>query len=300
MPYVRYVRSVRKSSVYLPEELKERLAAVAARSGRSEAELMRAAVERLVHGATPVAPADLPPLPWPRPSVQVVGMGPGDPELVTLRARATLVGADRAVVLTTGARAVGRAEMVVRALAPAIRIVRVPFEIGGDAEARDRSLATVVDAVLAGTDAGELVAVPVLGDPTQWTVHRGLAEALRIERPTVPVAAVVGISAYQSAAAAAGVTLGANGEPLVVVDAVDDLDAYLERPDATVVLLKASTDAEALQAVARRHGRSGLLTELTGLPGEHTVPLAELPPGPISYLATVVFPSTTRAAAVAR
>jgi predicted DNA-binding protein len=41
---------VRKTSVYLPDRLKDRLAAAAAASGRSEANLIRVAVERLLDG----------------------------------------------------------------------------------------------------------------------------------------------------------------------------------------------------------------------------------------------------------
>ncbi len=40
--------TMRKTSVYLPEELKDRLALLARRTGRSEAQLLRVAVERLV------------------------------------------------------------------------------------------------------------------------------------------------------------------------------------------------------------------------------------------------------------
>ena len=50
---------MKKTSVYLPEELKDRLALLARRTGRSEAQLLRVAVERLVadepSGRHPVA-----------------------------------------------------------------------------------------------------------------------------------------------------------------------------------------------------------------------------------------------------
>ena len=39
---------MKKTSVYLPEALKERLALLSRRTGRSEAQLLRTAVERLV------------------------------------------------------------------------------------------------------------------------------------------------------------------------------------------------------------------------------------------------------------
>ncbi len=169
---------MRKSSIYLPDELKHALAELAARTGRPEAELIRQAIERLVavtEGGPARSPAETPVL-HARPALVGVGVGPGDPGLVTARARATLVAAERVLVITTDARSIGRAEMVVRSVAPTASIQRVPFAIGADAAARRGSLDDVKEAALAGLDAGELVAVAVLGDATQWTIFPDLAE----------------------------------------------------------------------------------------------------------------------------
>jgi precorrin-2/cobalt-factor-2 C20-methyltransferase len=283
---------VHKSSIYLPEALKSDLAGLAARSGRSEAQLVRQAIERLLAGAGPQARADdAGPLRYDRPSLVGVGVGPGDPGLVTRRAHAVLRDADRVIVTTTDEHSVGRAEMVVRAVAPTTRIQRVPFTISGDAGGRLRSLSDLGDVVIAAADAGELVAVAVLGDPSQRTVFPDLADEVRRQRPDLPVATEPGIASYQAAAAGAGARLGAPGRALVVVDRVEDLDRHLTEGDA-VVLYKASTDAASVQAIARDHGRAdGVVAELAGMPGERIVPVAEAGDGPIAYLATVVFPS---------
>ena len=231
-----------KSSIYLPEPLKAELAGLAARSGRSEAQLVRQAIERLLAGSGAPAREEEVRLPsHERPSLVGVGVGPGDPGLVTRSAHAVLRDADRVIVTTT--------------------------------------------------DAGELVAVAVLGDPSQRTVFPDLADVVRRQRPALPVVAEPGIVSYQAAAAGAGARLGVPGHALVVVDRVEDLDRYLAAGDA-VVLYKASTDAASVQAVARDHGREdGLVAELAGMPGERIVPVADADDGPIAYLATVVFPS---------
>ena len=289
-----------KSSVYLPQELKDRLAGVAVRSGRSEADLIRSAIEQLVSsGPSPVS-VDLRPIDVVRPSLLGVGMGPGDPALVTARARGIIAVADRVIVLTTDVRSVGRAEMVVRAVAPDAPVRRVPFAIGADDSARRRSLLDLADAVAAGTDAGEAVAVAMLGDPSQWTTFPALAAELAVQRPELHIEGVAGISSYQNAAAHGNIALGAAGAPLIVVDNVVDLDVFLARGDATVVLFKAATDAEALQQVAASRHRDGVVAELIGLPGERTTSIGALAPGPISYLATVVFPAASRDRAVVR
>lgn len=282
---------MRKSSIYLPDDLKAALAALAVRSGRSEADLIRAAIDRLVSGdGDPAGDTTASaPLPFPRPALVGVGVGPGDPVLATELARRTLAAADRLLVATTDAHAVGRAEMVARAIAPTVRATRVPFSIGADDAARASSFDRLVDAVLAGTDAGELVALAVLGDPSQWTIFPPLAGAVRRERPGLPVHAVAGITSYQALAAGGAASLGGPDGSLAVVDGVAALDAALDDPATTAVLYKASTDAGAVRAVAERHGRHGTVGELAGLPGARTVGLDALGAGPLPYLSTVLF-----------
>ena len=206
---------MRKSSIYLPDELKGALSELALRTGRSEADLIRHAIERMVSVADTAAavPVDDVVVGRARPSVVGVGVGPGDPGLITRRAHATLLAADRVVVISTDARSVGRAEMVARAAAPTAAIHRVPFAIGPDRDGRQASLADVGAAILAGTDAGEMVAVALIGDPMQWTIFADLADLVRTERPGLAIVAEPGITSYQAAAAAALVPLGRRGWP---------------------------------------------------------------------------------------
>lgn len=62
------VRGMVKTTVYLPESLKEALERASAREGRSEAELIREALERRVGGA-----------PRPRPRLPLIDLALGDP-----------------------------------------------------------------------------------------------------------------------------------------------------------------------------------------------------------------------------
>jgi precorrin-2/cobalt-factor-2 C20-methyltransferase len=285
---------VRKSSIYLPDELKQLLEERAERSGRSEADLIRAAIGRLLAmpaGADDGGGPDRPLASSVRPALVGVGVGPGDPGLITTTGRATLLAADRVLVITTDDHSVGRAEMVVRSVAPAVRLQRVPFAIVPDEAHREASLQALAGAVLTGTDAGELVAVAVLGDPSQWSVFPALAAAVRQLRTGLHVVAVPGITAYQASASRAAVALGGAGGALVVVDNLAELDRRLGDAQVVVVVYKASVDGADVQAIAARHHRHAVVAELNGLPGERLVDLADLPAGPISYLATVIFPA---------
>ncbi len=285
-----------KSSIYLPDDLKHSLARRAAASGRSEAELIRHAIEHLLSAATrgPGVATDAEvALDTVRPQVIGVGMGPGDPGLVTRRAVALVGAADRVLVATTDTRSIGRAEMVVRAVAPLARVQRVAYAIGAGDD-RAGSMERLVEAVLAGVDAGELVAVAVLGDPSQWTVFPELARRVRALRPGLPVSATAGIAGYQAAAAEASFALGEGLSTLVITADPRRAREAIAAGDA-VVLYKATTDGAAVRELIAGTGRDdAIVAELTGVPGESARPVARIPDGPLAYLSTVIVPHHDR------
>ncbi len=216
---------MKKTSVYLPEALKERLAAVARATGRSEAQLLRLAVERLVAaepaGHAPIARREDPVAARhrPGPALVGVGVGPGDPGLVTRRAVEVLRDADRVVAPSTSAMAVGRAEAIVREVAPDVAVERVSFVMEVGSEARDAALAAAAATLVAHLDAGERVAFVTLGDPNVYSTFSSLADAVRGSRPAVPVEVVPGIMAFQDLAARTGTTVVDGTEHLVLVPA---------------------------------------------------------------------------------
>jgi len=285
---------VHKSSIYLPDALKRSLADLAARTGHSEADLIRQAIERQVSlseaSAAEAAPASAP-LAIGRPACVGVGVGPGDPGLITERGRAVLAVADRTIVASTDIRSISRAEMIVAAIAPTATVVRVPFTIAPDASARQASVRAVADAVLASVDAGELAAIALLGDPSQWTIFPEVAALVAADRPDVPISAVPGITAYQAIAGASCLTLGRAGAPLLVTDDPASLEDWLAEATAGVVLYKASTDGQTVREAAASAGREAIIGDLVGLPSQRLRPVAEAPDGPLSYLAAIVFPA---------
>ncbi|HET6809839.1 MAG TPA: precorrin-2 C(20)-methyltransferase [Acidimicrobiales bacterium] len=230
-----------------------------------------------------------------RPALVGVGVGPGDPDLLTLRALAVLRGADRVLAPTMAPDVAGRAESVVRAAAPDLVVERVVFAIVPDTDARRAAHTAAAERVAACLDAGERVGFVTLGDPNVYSTFHHLAHAVRLLRPGVAVGTVPGIMAFQDLAARSGTVVLDGGERLHLVSAVDGpdvLEVPLADPEAAVVVYKGGRHLPELAARLKEAGRleGAVLGELLGLPGERVAPLAEAADGPGSYLASVLVP----------
>ena len=299
MPYVvPYVASnvhpVRKSSLYLSDRLKAGLSARAEATGRSEADLIRAAIEAAL--ATPAEPAAQTVDPPVAGRLVGVGVGPGEPDLLTLRAVAALRRADRVLAPSTAVDAVGRAEAIVRQAVPGLAVERVPFAMAPSRSARDRSVERAAVAVSAHLQKGEEVAWITLGDPLVYSTFSAVAAAVVKRRPATVVASVPGVMAFQALAARTGTVITDERDRLVVRTALDgeDLGRDLSDLDATVVIYKGGRRLPELAQSAAEAGRAGTAVagELLGMPGERIGGLSQVAAqGPASYLATVIVPA---------
>jgi precorrin-2/cobalt-factor-2 C20-methyltransferase len=294
---MRTLRGVRKTSVYLPDDLKADLAALARRWDRSEAELLRLAVERLVRAAADDAAPGRPAHPRRTgPRLVGVGVGPSDPDLVTERAVTVLHDADRVFAASTGTDAIGRAEMIVRAVAPEVAVDRLPWTIAGDDGARDASLDDAVTAVVDALDQGAVVAFVTLGDPNVYSTFSALARRVGQLRPAVPIERVPGVMAFQELAARTGTVLAEHDERIMVAVPGDDtgtLAPLLADRDCTVVVYKGGRHLPEIATALRARGRldGAIVGELLGLPGGRSVTVESVADRPASYLATIVVPA---------
>lgn len=231
-----------------------------------------------------------------------VGVGPGDPALLTLRAVEVLRRADIVIAPTTAPDVEGRAEAIAAGAVDDLDFERVVFVMEVDTGARHAALAAVVDRVVAHLDAGRTVAFVTLGDPNVYSTFSSVAEGVADQRATVPISTVPGIMAFQELAARSSTVLVDGHESLVLVPAHLHLTAMigeaLHDDDVALVVYKGGRQIAELAAQAEAAERSdgAVLGELLGLPGERIGPLsaaagAERRP---SYLSTAIFPPPRR------
>jgi precorrin-2/cobalt-factor-2 C20-methyltransferase len=226
-----------------------------------------------------------------------IGVGPGDPELVTLKAVRLLRAADRVFVPVLGPDEPGRAEATVLAHTSADRLERLTFALNerADAGRRERYWNAAGERVAHWLrETGGTAAFATIGDPNVYSTFGYLAQTVRRLAPAVEVETVPGITAMQALSASAGVPLVEGAEPLVLLPlargtrGLEQALAYAE--DGTVVVYKGGRHladvAAALKAAGRLDG--ALLGTHLGLPGERVEPLSDVDDAP--YLSSVLIP----------
>lgn len=171
-----------------------------------------------------------------------IGVGPGDPELITLKAVRVLGAVRRVYAARSTKNAHSVALGIVRAhLGPGVEVEPLDFPMtrdGGELRAAwEANARRVLDDLRAGLD----VAFLTLGDPLTYSTFGYLWRTLGELDPQAPVEVVPGVTSYSAAAAAAGVVLAEAEETLAVVSGAKggDMLRRAARTADSVVVLKA-------------------------------------------------------------
>lgn len=197
-----------------------------------------------------------------------VGVGPGDPELITIAAVRALEAADVVLVPATEASedGPGRAELIITA-ACELRgeLQRIPFAmrerrgVGPKrAEAWQISAQAALDAFAAGARS---VAFATVGDPSVFSTFSYLAGHVTAQLSDVSVGVVPGITAMQALAAESRTPLTEGQEVLCLYPHTagsERLGQLLEVAD-TVVVYKGGRELPKLIAELRSHGRDAVI-----------------------------------------
>ncbi len=190
--------------------------------------------------------------------IYAVGVGPGDPELLTRKAERILRSVPVICAPTAGPGESSYALSIIEPLIDPRRqevIIQV-FPMRKDQDGLDEywetAAATVAERVRAGSD----VAFITIGDPFIYSTFLYLYRILRGKYPDIDVEVIPGISSINAAAIAAGFPLGQASERIAVIPAAfkeTDLRHILENFE-TVVLMKVSRAFDGIYALLKEMG----------------------------------------------
>ncbi len=224
-----------------------------------------------------------------------IGVGPGEPDLLTVAAVREFEAAGRVFVPVMAPDVPGRAEAVVRAHLTHDRLERLVFALNDDVTGSQQRRYQLWDAAAARVveylrEQGGTAAFATLGDPSVYSTFGYLAGTVRGLLPQVRIRTVPGITAMQAAASAAGLTLVEGTETLTLLPlsrGLDVVDAALAQ-HGTVVAYKGG---RRLGELRERVAAAGALdrawcAEHLGTADQRISPLAETDVA--SYLSTVV------------
>ncbi len=178
----------------------------------------------------------------------LLGVGPGDPGLITLKAaeilgrcpvwfapRATDSSPSTALEIALAAVA-SRGKEIINHTFPMKKIHRGEIPDPEVARAWEKAATLVTKRLAAGLE----VAFPTLGDPTLYSTGFYVCEALLAKAPETNIEIIPGVSSITAAAAAAGVSLCQGNQRFTVIPATYENGALaraIETSD-TVVLMK--------------------------------------------------------------
>ncbi|MFJ5679977.1 precorrin-2 C(20)-methyltransferase [Streptomyces sp. NPDC093097] len=237
-----------------------------------------------------------------------VGLGPGDPSLMTLRAVEVIAEADvvayhsarhgRSIARSIAARHI-RPDHVEEALVYPVTTESTDHP-GGYRGALDDFYEEAAERLAAHLDAGRTVAVISEGDPLFYGSYQHMHKRLAHRYPTE---VVPGVTSINAAAARLGTPLTEADEVLTVLPGTlseEELTARLSATDSAVVMKLGRT----FPTVRRALERSGRMPEAryverATMAGERTGALSDIDADTVPYFSVAVVPSRLATAAEA-
>jgi precorrin-2/cobalt-factor-2 C20-methyltransferase len=203
-----------------------------------------------------------------------VGVGPGDPELVTVKAASILQSCPHVFVpkARTGTESVAR-EIAQRYVRSDAQVQELVFPMSADATVLATSWRQSAEVIAPVLESGADACFLTLGDPLVYSTYIYLLRALKLRLPEVETVTVPGITSFCAAAALTQVPLGEGKEPITIVPTADDLTAVRRALETggSVVLMKIGQRLPQILDVLQESGRidGGVFVSRAGMKDEY-------------------------------
>ena len=180
-----------------------------------------------------------------------VGVGPGDPELLTVKAIRVMKEADVIMVPDT-TKSEQTALNIARSYIEGKELIAVKTPMVRDRSVVDAAYEEAARKIIRLLNEGKQVAFLTLGDPTVYSTYMYIHE--KVQKRGHQVEVVPGITSFCAAAARLNISLCQGAEPLLVIPASHDTESLMSVP-ANQVYMKAGSSILELKKQLEEHGR---------------------------------------------
>ncbi len=211
-----------------------------------------------------------------------MGVGPGDPRLMTYLAVETIV---KCPVIAVPAK--GREHAVSYRIASGIvkdldrkECLNLSTPMTKDKRVLDENYKAAADQITEQLDAGRDVAYLTLGDPTIYSTYIYIHRIVRERGYETRI--VSGVPSFCAAAAKISDSLADRAEQLHIIPSTYDIEEALTYPGSKV-LMKAASKLPYVKQTLREKNVTAAIIENCGLPGERIYGLSDDMPKEASY-----------------
>ena len=222
-----------------------------------------------------------------------IGVGPGDPELMTLKAKRLIEECDIVAVPVKKEGEESVALNIARGAAsvPEEKVRRILFTMNKDKAKREECRQAAAEAIMEYLDAGQSVAMPVLGDvgiySTYSYVHKKLIQA------GYEVQMISGIPSFCAGASKANISIVEGNEGFGVIPSLKGIDQVKKAMGVfdNLVIMKVGSHVKEVYDILKAEGKedNAIIISNVGMEGEYVGPL--LPDRKYGYFTTMIIKS---------
>lgn len=202
-----------------------------------------------------------------------IGVGPGAPDLITLRAVNILRNAVDVILAPASPKNESSIalEIVKQYLREGIEILRLDFPMTRNRDDLEAAWSKAANASLQVLRKNRNAAFLTLGDPLIYSTFSYLAAAMRSLEPQLSIEIVPGITSFQAAAARVRMPLCEGEESLHIISGISSasrLESQLAACD-NAAILKVYRNYETIRTVVKKAGRQSVLASFVEREGEN-------------------------------
>ena len=222
-----------------------------------------------------------------------VGVGAGDPEMMTLKAVRLIRENEYIAVPGRDAKETTAYQIAVQAV-PELEskhLLPIFMPMTHDAQVMEQCHREGAHTLESCLSQGKNVVFLTLGDPTIYSTFSYLQK--RVEQDGYQTRLVSGITSFCAAAARLNISLAEWNEPLHIVPAVHKLGEALDQ-EGNYVLMKSGKKMGQVKDILRGSGRNATMVENCGLPGEKIYRSVDEIPDDAGYFSLIIAKERTK------